>query len=350
MKRLIFGLLLALSQVAFSQDRNDPFSPSGGLEGPNLHALTFWHGKNGKSIRGSFMQEKDGVIHVASDRGGQIFKLDPKNLNAKTLTWFKQAKAHQERKPVKPNPNDPFGGAGKGSKAEFKEIDQKQLDRSRIHPIDPKAYGLKPDQNGTQCFVPFFIWWDQNSNLPIAKGREFDDKAQWIYKELEKRFDRGRYLAGVEEFKECFDSYFKAHYKDEASYSFNRAGIFDPASLPNAVKGSSATVLRLMVYSGNRKQWHIDSTVVDAKDDGSVSLIVFNQEIGAKIVPIPGDEANRLERGQRHWQIEFDPGTPIPVRLQKIRDFRFVVKERSAFFVLTPMVKEKKKPAVDEKK
>ena len=173
---------------------------------------------------------------------------------------------------------------------------------------------------------------------------------QWISKELDRRLDRkNRYLAQVEEFKAAFDGYFKAYYRDEVDYTLSRGMIFDPEGLTNATQDSRATVLRLQVFSGNKKQRHVDCSLVEAKKDGSVSFIVFREMLHGKIKPIPNDEAKRMRSRSKMWEIELAEGTEVPDRLKKIRDVRLMLNESSDFYVLTPRMKPKKEDEKDEK-
>ena len=343
-KALVLGILAALT---ISCDAQSPIFNEAGLS-----EVTTWMGKNSKSISGVFLEEKDGKIHVMDTQNGKIYKLDPKNLSQKTLTWFARAKAKASGKEV--------AGADKGAGAfpsspstdDFKPLDSKNLERSRIRPIDPTNYGLKAERDGPEPFVPFFMWWDQNSNLPVPRGRDFENKVQWIYKEMNKRVKKNtRYLAKPSELKEGFTDYFEYHYKDEATFTLTAPQDFTMDSLAKLTTGSSATVLRLAVCSGNKINFYVDSSLIEVKPDGSVVFIAYDKLFNGKFVEITEEEkkASRSRDGLT-WKIELAPGTEIPDRMKKFKDGNFRIGRYARLFVLTPYVKPKKaKDEVDQK-
>ncbi len=98
---------------------------------PSLSDEAVWFGKNGKALRGVFIKEQAGEIHVFDMKTGKLYKLREETLAPKTVDWYKRMKAKRDaggapapaRPQVSDGPSVPLAPAG------FEQLDAASLSR-----------------------------------------------------------------------------------------------------------------------------------------------------------------------------------------------------------------------------
>ena len=320
--------------------RADPFA----TPEPGLHEPVAWKGKNGRAIRAVFATEHEGVIHVVEDGTGKSYQLKRETLAPETLEWYLRAlAATQNPGTPAPAPATTPGEAPAG----FVALDAANLDRNKIPTLDQGTYGHKASDCVPNAYAMCFMWWDVNSSLKIPRGRDFDDKAEWIHKELSRNFgtrnNRGTYYRDVDE---GLVELFAERFGETAAFTAHRTYDVRPATLAPLVSGANATILCLSLFNGEDYDGGHAVTVLNLKEDGSIEFNTWGRKFTGKIItlgPLAADERPAVDSAPKErFEIKLDAPDDVP-QWMKDRKLRFVLDPTrwDNLHVVTPFVKPK---------
>lgn len=307
-----------------------------------LNQVVSWKGKNGKSIQARFLKEDGGVIHVSELNTGKVYQLKRETLAPETIEWYlgAQAAARDAADPFA-TPSAPKEAAPTG----FAGLDATNLDRSKIPTLDQAKYGSKASDCVPNAYAMFFVWWDSNSNLKIPRGRDFDDKVEWIHKELARNFgtrnNSGTYYRDVDE---GLVKFFSDRYEGTAKFSAKRNYDIRPASLAPLVSGANATVLCLSLFHGDDYDGGHAVSVLKLDQTGIIEFNTWGQKFTGKIVSLgplkPNEHPARAEAPRERYEIKLDAPDTMP-QWMKLKQLRFVIDPTryDNLHVLTPLVK-----------
>ena len=141
--------------------------------------------KNGKSFRGTFIEEKDDKYHFRS--GDRIFSIAPENLAPWELEFVKDELSMQKMDK---------NGDGRISREESESfrstrntevvapipegafLPNPPMDRSKIPIINQADFGNKASDCVPSTICNFLLWWDQSQYLPISEKGDFERKSR----------------------------------------------------------------------------------------------------------------------------------------------------------------------------
>lgn len=347
-------MLAVLAIVATSIVPSAQAQSSGGQE-PHLSDEVLWTGKNGRSIRAVYAVEHLDVINVIEAGTQKHFQLKRETLSPETLDWYLRARARAEymkqvedeagaitpeadTKPANPLLEPPPG---------YESLAPAKLDRTEIPTLDQAKYGHKASDCVPNAYAMFFMWWDEHANLKIPRGRNFDDKAEWIHKELARAFgtrnNRGTYYDDVDS---GLTEFFERRYADTATIKAHREYDIRPASLAPHVAGGHATILCLSVHHGEKYEYGHAVSVLNLNADGIIEFNTWGQKFTGRIVstgPLDPKERPAVSGApSERYEIVLDASNDLP-QWMKDREVRFLMDPTrwDNLHMVVPFVKKK---------
>jgi hypothetical protein len=339
-RRTIGSLLACIPALIF------PLTAAPSLENPDpsLHEPAVWKGKNGASIRAFFQTENQGVIHVVDANTGKPYQLKRETLSPETLEWYLRAKERAEKGTATAAPATTPSGAE--APAGFIPPDAANLDRTKIPTLSQSEYGHKASDCVPNAYAMFFMWWDEHTPLKIPRGRDFDDKAEWIHKELSRNFgtgnNRGTYYSDVDK---GLVELFTKRFAESATFHARRDYDIRPATLAPLVTGANATVLCLSLFHDDDYDGGHAVSVLKLTTDGAIEFNTWGQKFSGKIVslgPLDDDERPAVETAPKErFEIKLDSPDSSP-QWMKDKNLRFVIDPTrwDNLHVVTPFVKK----------
>lgn len=295
------------------------FSFAGGTGGERL-----WTGVNGKTLRGTFVRTVDGGSKVElATPSGKFLTIALENLceadrkliqqGQGTTTKTKPEAARAESGPV-------------GAIDKFKP--DPAFNRGQIPLLNRETLQLRHGW-AINSMATFIMWWDESEWIEVPRGRQFEDKVEWVYDRLERYEGRNTSVPDINEVLKGFAYYFDSRFEDEATYRAHLEYDLSPARLAQLASGPNAC---LLFASANGYGPYF--AVLEAKPDGQLRLALDGKAIDARLVPIAGQ--NRSYRSYSRFDYEIptpDGGTyrfprPTHNQLKHCKAYELVVKDR----------------------
>ncbi len=299
------------------------------------------------------MVESDGVIHVIESGTNKNFQLKRDTLSPETLEWYDRAKTRadelRKRGPnaQKANPASNAASSLTEPPPGYEHINKANLDRSKIPSLDQGKYGNKASDCVPNSYAMFLMWWDQFSNLQIPRGRDFDDKAEWIHKELARAFvTRNNSGTSYAKAQEGMRQYFERRHEGVALFKDYREYDIRPTTLAKYTVDSALTVLSLSIYYGDDYDGGHAVSVLRVDENGAIDFNTWGQKFSGQIVSIgplanneyPPSGAPNVPR--ERFEIKLSPLNNIP-QWMKDREVRFILDPMrwDSLLVMIPYVK-----------
>ncbi len=300
-----------------------------------LTSMRVWHGANGKSFKGQFMDREGEVIHLVDVRG-KVYKVPLSSLSENDRAWFNEAWANNQQKEnkieglMKPGqvvfqeghqllPVAPIG---------FQRVKANKVTRLNIPQIDQSEYHNEDTNTLYASFVPFMLWWHNYKVVDVPIRRDDNEKRIiWLYKTLNKA-DLNTNYSDVRPFQKFFQKELKtdacfqildlrmgARFRNIEKDKNKIIDRFSPEFLSQYCQGANATILTLQVYKNGRHTWSPEVPLVECRPTGEVVFYMYgNVKLTGRLEKKPPTKKRQHVRAsnQPRYQIVIDNMVDTP--------------------------------------
>ena len=161
-------------------------------------------------------------------------------------------------------------------------------DRKKIPPLESEEIGALEYESIVDAVWVSLLWWDAEGIMPVPKTGDFDRKADWLYKELQRSIaERGTDTASLEQTKKGLAEKFAKRLEENGTLKAQIQYNVDVESIARRTTGNTMVILKMTMTYSDSKVYATAAALESMEPDGTFVMHMFGRRLTGKMTATP---------------------------------------------------------------